>query len=128
MVVYSVLTITAYTTAITLKSNRNVWLRKRHHFLRLIKLPGLNNQEIGETFVSLIDEAFKNYRLFQESEDYLSYGDWTKQFNLKIQVFVNQGIEQAGGTASKLLRSLIDKARGYGGFFSTIRKYLQIII
>ena len=82
----------------------------RRHFLRLIKLPGLNNQEIGETFVSLIDEAFKNYRLFQESEDYLSYANWTKQFKFKIQLVVNQWIEQAGGTAGRLLRSLIDKA------------------
>ena len=31
----------------------------RRHFLRLVKLPGLNNQEIGESFVSLIDEALR---------------------------------------------------------------------
>jgi hypothetical protein len=40
----------------------------------------LNNREIGKTFVSLIDEAVKNYRRFQESQDHLSYADWTNRF------------------------------------------------
>ena len=48
--------------------------------------------------------------MFQESEDYLSYANWTKQFKSKIQLVVNQWIDKAGGTAGKLLRSLIDKA------------------
>jgi transposase len=29
----------------------------RHHFLKLIKLPGQHNQAIGETFVNLIDDT-----------------------------------------------------------------------
>jgi transposase len=29
----------------------------RRHFKKLIQLPGLHNQAIGETFVDLIDEA-----------------------------------------------------------------------
>lgn len=82
----------------------------RRHCKKLIKLPGLNNREIGETFVSLIDEAFKNYRLLQESKDGLSYADWTNRFRAKVQLVVNQWIDQAGGTAGKLLRSLINKA------------------
>jgi transposase len=32
----------------------------RHHFKRLIQLPGLHNQAIGQIFIDLIDEAFKN--------------------------------------------------------------------
>jgi transposase len=35
----------------------------RRHFKKLIQLPGLHNQAIGEAFVDLIDEAFKNYAL-----------------------------------------------------------------
>ncbi len=35
----------------------------RRHFKKLILIPGLHNQAIGETFVDLIDEAFNNYAL-----------------------------------------------------------------
>ena len=35
----------------------------RRHFKKLIILPGLHNQAIGEAFVNLIDEAFKSYAL-----------------------------------------------------------------
>jgi transposase len=82
----------------------------RRHFLKLVKLPGLNNQEIGENFVSLIDEAFKNYRVWQESQDNLSYEDWANQFKFRVKLTINQWLGKAGGTASQLLRSLIDKA------------------
>jgi transposase len=33
----------------------------RRHFKKLIQLPGFHNKAIGEAFVDLIDEAFKNY-------------------------------------------------------------------
>ncbi|BAY49400.1 transposase IS66 [Scytonema sp. HK-05] len=82
----------------------------RRHFKKLIKLPGLNNREIGEAFVSLIDEAFKNYRLFQVSFDNLAYNDWANQFKSKIHSVVNHWVGKTGGEAGKLLRSLSDKA------------------
>jgi transposase len=81
----------------------------RRHFKKLIKLPGLHNQAIGKAFVNLIDEAFKNYRLWQQTGDDLSYNDWVNQFKSKLSLTVNQWIGKAGGTASKLLRSLQDK-------------------
>jgi transposase len=40
----------------------------------------------------------------------LSYDDWANQFKFQIKSAINQWIEQAGGTAGNLLRSLIDKA------------------
>lgn len=89
----------------------------RRHFLRLVKLPGLNNQEIGENFVSLIDEAFKNYRVWQESQDNPSYEDWANQFKFRVKLTINQWVGRAGGTAGQLLRSLIYKARADGGIF-----------
>lgn len=82
----------------------------RRHFAQLMKLPGLNNQPIGEAFVSLIDEAFKNYRWFQETQDNISYIDWANQFKSQVRLLVNQWIALAGGTAGRLIRSLIDKA------------------
>ncbi|MEW5856382.1 MAG: IS66 family transposase [Cyanobacteriota bacterium] len=81
----------------------------RRHFLKLVKLPGLNNQAIGEVFVSLIDEAFKNYRLFQVSLDNFAYSNWANQFKSKVQSVANDWIGKAGGEAGKLLRSLQNK-------------------
>lgn len=82
----------------------------RRHFLKLIKLPGQHNQPIGAAFVDLIDEAFKNYRLWQDTGDEVSYNDWANQFKSKLQLTINQWMELAGATAGKLLRSLRDKA------------------
>jgi transposase len=82
----------------------------RRHFKKLIKLPGQHNQAISEAFVNLIDEAFKNYHLWQETGDEVSYNDWVNQFKSKLLLTLNQWIGKAGGTAGKLLRSLQDKA------------------
>lgn len=88
----------------------------RRHFLKLLKLPGLNNFKIGETFVNLIDEAFKNYRWFQSNQDQLAYNDWANQFKSKVHSVIQHWISQAGGEAGKLLRSLRDKAREWWYF------------
>jgi len=86
------------------KAQQKCLAHLRRHFLRLIKLPGLNNQTIGETFVNLIDEAFKSYRLFQDSRNNLTYNHWANQFKSQIQLSINQWIGKAGGEAGKLLR------------------------
>jgi transposase len=39
----------------------------RRHFKKLIQLPGLHNKVIGEAFVDLIDEAFRNYAQWFET-------------------------------------------------------------
>lgn len=83
---------------------------QRRHFKKLIKLPGLHNRAIGEAFVNLIDEAFKNYRQWQEAGDLVSYNDWANQFKSKLVSNLNQWTRQAGATAGNLLRSLDDKA------------------
>jgi transposase len=82
----------------------------RRHFKKLIQLPGLHNQAIGEAFVDLIDEAFKNYAQWFETLDSTSYNDWVNQFKCKLQSSLNQWIDLAGATVGQLLRSLRDKA------------------
>lgn len=57
----------------------------RRHFKKLIKLPGLNNQEIGSTFVSLIDEGFQNYALFQQTQNIDEFWSWASEFKLKVE-------------------------------------------
>lgn len=88
----------------------------RRHFLKLIKLQGRHNQTIGEAFVDLIDEAFKNYRNWQDTGERVSYNDWANQFKSKLQLTINQWIDLAGATAGKLLRTLHDKAEQWWYF------------
>ncbi|AFY48013.1 Transposase IS66 family [Nostoc sp. PCC 7524] len=88
----------------------------RRHFKKLIQLPGLHNQAIGETFVDLIDEAFRHYALWFETLDCASYNDWVNQFKSKLQQTLDCWINLAGATAGKLLRSLRDKAHQWWYF------------
>lgn len=82
----------------------------RRHFKKLIQLPGLHNQAIGEAFVDLIDEAFKNYAQWFQTLDSSSYNDWINQFKSKLQSSLDQWINLAGAKAGQLLRSLRQKA------------------
>ncbi|BAY66686.1 transposase IS66 (plasmid) [Calothrix brevissima NIES-22] len=88
----------------------------RRHFKKLIQLPGLHNQAIGEAFVDLIDEAFRNYAQWFETLECASYNDWVNQFKSKLQLTVDQWIDLAGATAGNLLRSLRDKANQWWYF------------
>ncbi|MHC5772121.1 MAG: IS66 family transposase [Nostoc sp.] len=88
----------------------------RRHFKKLIQLPGLHNQAIGETFVDLIDEAFKNYARWFQTLDCASYNDWVNEFKSKLHSLIAQWIDLAGATAGQLLRSLRDKAHQWWYF------------
>jgi transposase len=46
------------------------------HFKKLIKIPGLNHQAIGTQFIDLIDEGFKNYALFQQTQNLDEFLTW----------------------------------------------------
>jgi transposase len=82
----------------------------RRHFKKLIQLPGLHNQAIGETFIDLIDEAFKNHAQWFQTLDCLGYNDWVNEFKSRLQSSISQWTDKAGATAGHLLRSLRDKA------------------
>jgi len=98
------------------KAQQKCLAHLRRHFKKLIKLPGLNNQEIGEKFVKLIDEAFKNYGLFQQNQNILEFFSWASEFKAKVEFDLIQSIAKAGGEAGKLLRSLRDKAHQWWYF------------
>ncbi|MEH2283691.1 MAG: IS66 family transposase [Nostoc sp.] len=88
----------------------------RRHFKKLILIPGLHNQAIGEAFVNLIDEAFRNYAQWFETLDSALYNDWVNQFKSKLHSSLHQWIDLAGATAGQLLRSLRDKANQWWYF------------
>ncbi|MFH7028788.1 MAG: IS66 family transposase [Heteroscytonema crispum UTEX LB 1556] len=98
------------------KAQQKCLAHLRRHFKKLIKLPGLNNLEIRNKFVNLIDEAFKNYSLFQKNQNILEFLSWGSQFKALVESSINQWIGKAGGDAGKLLRSLQDKAHQWWYF------------
>ena len=99
-----------------MKAQQKCLAHLRRHFKKLIKLPGLNNQEIGAKFISLIDEGFKNYALFQQTQNIDEFLNWTSEFQLKVESSIHLWIDQAGGEAGKLLRSLRNKCHQWWYF------------
>ncbi|EGK89415.1 IS66 family transposase [Microcoleus vaginatus PCC 9802] len=91
------------------KAQQKCLAHLRRHFKKLIKLPGLNNQKIGTFFISLLDEAFKNYALFQQNQNCDEFLSWASGFKLKVETSIHSWMEQAGGEAGKVLRSLQKK-------------------
>jgi transposase len=88
------------------KAQQKCLAHLRRHFKKLIKLPGLNNLEIGEKFVKLIDEAFKNYSLFQQNQNLREFFAWSSEFKVKVNSLIGEWMGKAGGEGGKLLRSL----------------------
>ena len=84
------------------KAQQKCLAHLRRHFKKLIKLPGLNNLEIGQNFVALLDEAFKNYAFFQQNQNILDFFSWACEFKAKVEGAINQSVAKAGGEASKL--------------------------
>lgn len=92
------------------KAQQKCLAHLRRHFKKLTKLPGLNNQDIGTKFISLIDEAFKNYALFQQNQNIDEFFSWASEFKTTVESAIHSWIDKAGGEAGKLLRSLRNKA------------------
>lgn len=98
------------------KAQQKCLAHLRRHFQKLIKLPGLNNQKIGEKFVKLIDEAFKNYSLFQQHQNISEFFAWACEFKVKVKSSIDEWIALSGGEASKLLRALLCKTHQWWYF------------
>ncbi len=88
----------------------------RRHFKKLTKTPGQYNKIIGETFLNLIDEAFRHYRIWQNDKDSHSYQVWVNQFKDKIKIAREKWKPKAGYEAGKLLRNLQQKAEQWWYF------------
>ena len=87
----------------------------------------MNNQKIGEKFVKLIDEAFKNYSLFQQNQNISELFAWADEFKLKVKSSIDKWMALAGGEASKLLRSLQGKTDQWWYFLGEHLKYAMSI-
>ena len=56
-----------------------------------------------------MDEAFKNYSLFQQNQNISELFAWAWEFKLKVKSSLDKWMALAGGEASQLLRSLRNK-------------------
>ncbi len=81
----------------------------RRHVQKLIKFGRGSQKSIGEALLQLIDEAFRQYRHWQETLDITQYQFWAEGFKKRIAQAVEQYFPLAGYEAGKILRSLRDK-------------------
>jgi len=82
----------------------------RRHCQRLIKTPGQDNQLIGLTLTKIVDEAFRQHRLWRENNQQQDYLDWAAQFKTKVDLILTEWIQKAGYEAGKILFNLKLKA------------------
>jgi transposase len=82
----------------------------RRHCQRLLKTPGINNKSIGIALTKIVDQAFKQHRLWRENNHLSQYLDSAVQLKTQINWTLSKWSEKAGYEAGKLLRNLKLKA------------------
>jgi len=81
------------------------------HFKKVLELPGCNNNAaVAEVFIGLINEAFKQHRLWRENQDLLAYHQWAIEFKIRLNQSLQTWRFKVGHSAGLLLKSLRDKA------------------
>ena len=82
----------------------------RRHCQRLLKTPGINNKSIAIALTKIVDEAFKQHRLWRKNNHLSQYLDSAVQLKSQINLTLSKWSEKAGYEAGKLLRNLKLKA------------------
>jgi transposase len=81
------------------------------HFKKVLALPGQNNNTaVATVFIELINEAFKQHRLWREQGDMLTYCQWAIDFKARLNQALQVWRGTVGYAAGLLLSSLRDKA------------------
>jgi transposase len=88
----------------------------RRHIQKLIKFGTQVQVTIGETFLDLVDEAFRQHREWRENGDDSSYRTWGVEFRSRVEVALTEWLPKAGYEAGKLLRNLKEKAEQWWYF------------
>lgn len=88
----------------------------RRHFKKLLKLSVKSQVKIGELFIKMIDEAFAEYKKWQDSRNDEKYFSWAKRFKEKIDKAIEEWMPQVGYAAGLLLRSLKNKSEQWWYF------------
>ncbi len=77
----------------------------------MLGLPGKNNNAtVATVFIELINEAFRQHRLWREQGDLSTYCQWAVEFRARLNQALQTWLGQVGYAAGLLLKSLGDKA------------------
>ena len=87
------------------------------HFKKVLGLPGKNNNAtVATVFIELINEAFKQHRLWREEGDFPTYYQWAVEFKARLNQALQTWLGNVGYAAGLLLKSLRDKAEQWWYF------------
>ena len=87
------------------------------HFKKVLGLPGKNNNAtVATVFIELINEAFKQHRLWREDGDFSTYCQWAVAFRARLNQALQTWLGTVGYAAGLLLKSLRDKAEQWWYF------------
>ncbi len=81
-----------------------------------MEFPNKVKVTIGKTFLSLVDEAFRQHRLWRENGDDSSCRTWGIEFRLRVEAALSEWLPLSGYEAGKLLRNLKEKAEQWWYF------------
>lgn len=88
----------------------------RRHFKQVMKLKPSSQADLGQGFISLIDEAFEHHAQWRETQDAAVYAQWAAQFKGRVAEAITVWKPKAGYAAMLLLRSLTQKAHQWWYF------------
>lgn len=88
----------------------------RRHFKQLTCLKMPHQAELGQAFLDVIDEAFREHRHWRETGEAARYANWAEGFKERITQLIETWRPQAGHAAGLLLKSLKEKAHQWWYF------------
>ena len=71
---------------------------------------------VKEAFVTLIDEAFTQHRIWRETREASVYASWAESFKVRVKQAISTWSTTAGHVAGLLLKSLRDKSHQWWYF------------
>jgi transposase len=88
----------------------------RRHFKRVMKLKPSSQAKLGEAFITLLDESFKQHAAWKVSQDTEAYNQWASGFKERVAEAIKIWGKEAGHAAMLLLKSLRKKAHQWWYF------------
>jgi len=83
----------------------------RRHFKQVMKLKPNSQSELGQAFITLLDEAFTHHAQWRETQEAAAYAQWAAGFKTRVAAAIQTWKPKAGYAAMLLLRSLTEKAQ-----------------
>jgi transposase len=88
----------------------------RRHFKKVFSIGRGNNPQVAEAFLELIDEAFREHRVWRETKNFTTYFDWAEKFKERLLKTWQTWYGKVGYAAGLLLKSLQEKAEQWWYF------------